>query len=103
MYRFCCDKGFRQLVRQPTRDNSLLDLVITDMEEVESTCILPKIADHNVVRTKANLSVPHSAPHSREVFLYKSADWRGLCRALSTADWRLIDSLSVDSGAEAVL
>jgi hypothetical protein len=102
MYRFCCDNGFTQLVRQPTRDKNLLDLAITDMGEVESARVLPRIADHNVVRTIASLGVPQSASISREVYLYKSADWKGLCQAFSNADWRLLDSLSVDEGCVAM-
>ena len=50
-----CDRyGFRQLVREPTRNAYLLDLFITDLPGCESE-VLPAIADHRAVLTKLPL------------------------------------------------
>ncbi len=100
LYRFCCDNGFKQLVRKPTREGHLLDLVLSDMNEALKTTVLPKIADHNVVRTRFALQVPQTTLHRREVFLYKSADWNGMRRFFRNSEWSWIDQLGVDDACE---
>ena len=46
---FCDFHGLFQIVRAPTRYDSLLDLVITDMTGAKAS-VLPRIADHNAVK-----------------------------------------------------
>ena len=68
LFGFCWENGFRQMVKQPThKDGHLLDLGITDMIEVESATVLPRVADHNVIRFVMNFgsSSPTSAGTSR--------------------------------------
>ena len=60
LWRFCTDHGFRQTVGAPTRGNHLLDLVLTDMDEVTDSCVLLTIADHCLVRSYIELQVPES-------------------------------------------
>ncbi len=100
MFRFCRDNGFKQWVRKPTRDNHLLDLFITDMDEACNATVLPRIADHHVVRASLHLQVPQDAPRRREVWLYKFADWASLASAIVAMDWSFIDVISVDEAAE---
>ena len=67
LLRFCRENGFRQVVKAPTHEaGHLLDLGLTDMAEVETARVLPKIADHNIVRFVLNLGVPAHAPRSDE-------------------------------------
>ncbi len=100
LYTFCCDNGFKQLVREPTREDHLLDLVLTDMDEAIGATVLPKIADHNVVRAQFALQVASIAPLSREVFLFKSADWRGMRNHFLSRNWAWIEELCVDDSCE---
>ena len=44
----CEERGLRQLVREPTRKEHLLDLVLSDFESVKCT-VEPEVADHKVV------------------------------------------------------
>ncbi len=103
LYKFCCDNGFKQMVRSPTRDDHLLDLVLTDMGEAIDATVLPKIADHNVVRARFALQVSEAAPYSREVFLYKSANWTGMRAELRLQDWTWLDLVDVDSGCDSLI
>ena len=46
LLRDICDSvGLRQLVREPTRGDNLLDLALTDVDEVRCK-VVSKIADH---------------------------------------------------------
>ena len=97
LLRFCHDNGFRQLVRDPTHEaGSTLDLVLTDLGEIESTTVLPRIADHNVARVVLNLDVPRELPRAREVLDYKKASWNKISGELASADWSFIEFMGVD-------
>ena len=92
------DCGFNQLVRKPTREDNLLDLVLSDMD---AKCeVLPKIADHQAVAIRLALSVPEVKQQHRFVWHFKKADWDGLKDKLSEMDWEFLDSWPVDAGAE---
>ena len=95
MYRFCATNGLRQLVKRPTRDAYLLDLVISDMpaRKVE---ILPKVSDHNMVLADFDFGVSETECVTRTVFDYSKGDWDKVRRDLKSFDWRPIDVLSVD-------
>ena len=86
MYRFCRDNGFKQSVKKPTRDNYLLDLVVTDFDEVSEVLVLPQIADHNVVRASFKINVPHVEPRQRQVLAYNDANWPGLRHTFAATD-----------------
>ena len=96
MYKFCRDNGFKQWVRKPTRINHLLDLFLTDFYEVLGIDVLPRIADHHVVRGRVRLQVSLDAPLVRDVWLYNSANWRGLQDFLWSMDWDFLETLPVD-------
>ena len=46
LFETCCVRGLAQCVSKPTRGKYLLDLVLTDMENITSRKVLPKIAGH---------------------------------------------------------
>ena len=62
-----------QLVREPTRNEYLLDLVCTDICKSTVT-VLPRIADHKSLLVK--LPIPEVLERSvkREVWMLKKAD-----------------------------
>ena len=87
-----------QLVRGPTREENLLDLVLSDMD---ARCeVLPKIADHKAVLIKVAWDVPEIKQHSRVVWHFCKADWEGLRSELDETDWTALDTMSANNGAE---
>ena len=66
LYRFCCEYGFEERVRQPTRGNHLLDLVLTDQEDV-SCEVLPGVSDHQLVAATLVLHLPKEETVPRQV------------------------------------
>ena len=85
LYRFCTANGLKQWVKRPTRDDYLLDLVVSDLpaRKVE---VLPGISDHNMVRAHFEIGIPESTLVSRTVFDYGKADWASIRRAVSAFD-----------------
>ena len=99
----CCVHGLKQHVREPTRINHLLDLVLSSFSSGVTCSVTPGIheLDHKGVLTEVKLSVPASEPVSRRVYDYKHADWSGLCEQLSSTDWGcFFEHLYADEAAE---
>ena len=99
LHEVSADLGLRQLVHAPTRGDYLLDLVLSNLEDVTCT-VTPKIADHNGVVVKLKLSVPTSCSVKRTVWSFNKADWEQVFSALESKDWSFLESLSVDDCAE---
>ncbi len=95
MFRFCKDAGLKQLVKRPTRDNHLLDLVIADID-ASFVEILPRISDHNMVLVGFSVGIPESVVVKRGVFDYVHAKWDELQEDLRCFYWTPMDLLSVD-------
>ena len=91
--------GLKQFVRDPTRDGNLLDLVLSDIDNI--TCkVTPDIADHKGVFVTLKLPVPLSSCVKRTVWDYKNAEWEQLVSELESWDWSFIDNVSVDDCTE---
>ena len=86
MKTFCDFHGLQQLVREPTREEYLLDLVCTDVCG-SSVKVLPKIADHKAVLAKLPLPVVLETTVEREVWLLQKANWTDLKSDLQAYDW----------------
>ena len=78
----------KQVVREPTRGEYLLDLVLTDIPELLSVRVLLEISDHRVVCVDLHVSVPSFASIPRTVWDLKSAKWNELRNALRSTNWR---------------
>ena len=100
LYGICLTNGFAQLVREPTREQHLLDLVLTDVGAACVTTVLPSVADHKLVLVKLAFDVPRVRTCTRELWIYKCADWAGLRHELAQTDWRWIDSMCPTQAAE---
>ena len=74
LQEMCMTRGMRQLVKQPTRYENLLDLVITDIPSA-TVEVGAKIRDHNCVKAGLNLTVQQSFKLKREVWDYRKANW----------------------------
>ena len=91
--------GLKQLVREPTRGDYLLDLAFTDVDDVRCA-VVNKIADHKGLMITLPLAVPRVATQSRLVWQFIDADWDGLRWALASHDWSWISSVDPNVGAE---
>ena len=94
----CVTNGFLQKVSEPTRGDYLLDLCLSDLDEV-SVRVLPCIADHRCVLAECTFRVDVFTPSCRSVWNFRSADWPAICEHVSLLDFSFIDSDSVDEAA----
>ena len=70
--------GFFERVRKPTRGRHLLDLVLTDMPDLVAADVLATVADHSAVLVHIVLSPLTVEKLSRQVWVYKCANWSAL-------------------------
>ena len=96
---FCDRVGLRQLVREPTRDGNLLDLALTDLDEVRCK-VVAKVADHSGLALALPITVPRVEIQCRLVWHFRDADWDGLNNAMLAQDWAWLSTVSANVGAE---
>ena len=73
------DYGLTQHVSTPTRENNILDLVITNLpEQINRVKVIPGISDHNIAYLELSVRPVTRKQQRRKVWLYNKADWRGL-------------------------
>ena len=70
------------------------------MAEIERARVLPRVADHNIVRFVMHLCVIPQAQQGRRVHEYKRAPWKRICEELGDLDWSWIRSSDVDLATE---
>ena len=94
---YFCDKivnfyGFSQLIDEPTRQDAILDLVISNRpESIKNIQILDGIgsSDHNIVTLKLTSSTrPYKWP--KQIFDYKNSNWDNFRLELSNIPWDAI-------------
>ena len=96
---YCNELGLRQIVKEPTRYDNLLDLVFTDMSDIISE-VGPRVADHNYVVATTDVDVPEDVVVERSVWNYKKADWTLLQEQLEDHDWSFLLEMDTSAGAE---
>ncbi len=100
LYDISVDFGLKQGVREPTRGNHLLDLVLSDMLSMSAIQVLPPIADHNFVLATFDVATASADPIDRFVWDYRKADWDSLRKDLKGVDWKsIVMEISVDEAA----
>ena len=99
----CDEFSLLQEVKGPTRENHLLDLVMTDLSACLCVDILPKLADHNVTRSRLTLHVESAPEVSRTVWQFSKANWTNLKQALRDTDWNAQLSGDIDQAVERVV
>ena len=92
MLRSFCDYAeLRQEVKQPTRGEYLLDLLLTNSDALKCR-VLPMVVDHNALWFTLPLPAPRSSTLTRVVWQYKSAGWEGMKQALTQQNWSWLSS-----------
>ena len=99
LHEICQDLGMKQLVREPTRGEYLLDLVISDMPNIDIS-VLPTLADHKLVLAKIAVHAAASQAIPRHCWMFKQANWNALRCALSRIDWQFLQVDFLDTAAE---
>jgi hypothetical protein len=70
------DTGLCQLIEKPTRNDNILDLMITNFpNQVPRTEILPGISDHDIVFLEFNIAPKKLKEKPRQAPIYKNANW----------------------------
>ena len=87
LMHICSKYGLVETVRQPTRGDNLLDLVLTNAPQDTATKVTPKLADHQGVLATVIVPCPTEYTASREVWCYKKASWKALRAELKTTCW----------------
>ena len=85
----CDELGLEQLVRSPTREGHLLDLVVTDITGVKVQT-LPAISHHKLIIAELKFKTPESTTVNRTVWQYQKADWERMRHMLTEADWSFL-------------
>ena len=98
LHSLCKDFDLIQHVHEPTRNDYLLDLALSNIEGV-SVKVIPSIADHRGLLISLPLPKHEVRSVPREGWLYKKASWKQLNHELQNFDWRKIDTLSPDHAA----
>ena len=79
----CNALGLTQLVKEPTREDQILDLVMTDLD---ATCTTHARLGTSVF-VKLNMPLYRDKPYKRKVWQYDKADYWGMRGFLASADW----------------
>ena len=101
------DLNLSQLVTQPTRDDSLIDHVITNVTELAPTAaeVLPEsIADHRTIIVRPPFRRERHRPKPFTTRLWRRVNWDALCLDLLCGDWEaLYDATNMDDKLDAFL
>ena len=87
LFRIATGNGLTQCVKDPTRYDYLLDLVLTDLESFTSIQVLSSISDHNSVLASFDFRVHWEASISRTIWDFTKADWEAIKSSLSAIDF----------------
>ena len=98
LYEITADEGLRQIVKEPTRNDYLLDLVITDIPNTVAK-VGGQIRDHRYVMTELRCTIPETKSIKRKVWNFSKADWILLQDSLGEEDWEFLRKDHPDLGA----
>ena len=78
--------GLKQIVKEHTRGEYLLDLVLTDVLDCTARPCAA-VADHKGVMTQVRFKIPETATHQREVWHFREADWERMPNNIRKSIW----------------
>ena len=98
------DYHLSQLITSPTHGNSLIDVALTTSPDIilDSGTLPPSIINnkHCPIYVTTKFKLPKEKPHKRKIYLYNKADWDGLKKAITEANWEeVFDQDDIDSMA----
>ena len=99
LQKVCPENALQQIVREPTRGEYLLDLVLTDVGGARAST-LASIADHRMVQVLLKFHVPKSESVKRDVCNYGKADWQRLEEEMQALDWSVMQNMRPDEAAQ---
>ena len=79
--------GLHQFVTEPTREDQILDLIMSDMAVSTETLATLGTSDHNPVLVKIEVPVFRDKPYRRKVWRYDKADYWGMRGHFSSLNW----------------
>ena len=94
----CDEAGLKQIVKTPTREGHLLDLVLTNIPGTRAS-VLPAITDHKLVTAVLNLKAPEKATVTRVVWQFAKADWDKMRDMLSAKPWEDMQRMHANDAA----
>ena len=81
------DLGMEQMVKQPTRDDNILDLVVTNTPHlIPRLEIMPGLGDHDIVYFEYNTKMSLNIRKPRPVPIYKKANWTKMREDMTKTD-----------------
>ena len=84
---FILEFGFVQLVDFPTREQSILDIFLTNYPSYEYTCQpLPGISDHEIVLVKSAVDIKPIKATARKIYLWHKANFESIRNILLATD-----------------
>ena len=76
---FLSDFFLTQCQKDPTREDSVLDLFCTNKPGlVKSTSTIPGISDHDIIAADCDISARHTRKAPRKIHMFPKADWTKL-------------------------
>lgn len=77
-----------QIVLEPTRGNTILDLVLTNNSNmICGTEVGEPISDHNIITFNVNVHPYHRKSSERKVYDFNKADWSHLNELIQHIPW----------------
>ena len=84
------DNNLTQVVELPTRNQNILDLVITNNpNSVKNVSVIPGISDHDIPVVELDLTPVRYKQKPREIPLYKRAKWDNISEDLLAASMQI--------------
>ena len=99
LHEVCQEFGLLQHVKEPTRGNYLLDLVISDFPQT-IVKLSGMLADHKVVIASVPLAVSEAVILRRRGWDFKHARWHAFKTELRNTDWTFTRSDTIDEAVE---
>ena len=85
--------NLEQQVKEPTRGNNILDLTFTNMPGIINSChTIPGVSDHDhAVAIEVGTEVTHNKKSTRQVPVYKNANWNQIKADMLKCEKQFID------------
>ena len=99
MHSICQEFALRQHVQEPTREQYLLDLVLSDLPQT-SVKLSHMLADHKAVLVTMPLAASGTNDLQRRGWDFSKANWHALKAELRNIDWSFIEVDSIDEATE---